>query len=121
MSTFTSMYTLITRVGRPGSLRDLVAFGAPEAWAGGPRLAEVAYPDVLVARAVTDGTALDLVLRPGAGPVRTTIEVDRLAPGHAYVVDGVAANARAITADSSGRALIPIELDDRLALRVRPA
>jgi hypothetical protein len=46
-----------------------------------PIVAEVAYPDVLVARAVTDGTNLDVVLRPGNGGGRTAIAVERLKPG----------------------------------------
>lgn len=77
----------------------------------GPRLAEVAYPDVQVARAVTDGRALDLVLRPGDGPVRTTLAVDRLVPGRTYTSLGTATDT--VTADEHGRALLEVDLGDR--------
>ena len=48
--------------------RDMVNKGLPEAWKTGPILAEASYPAVIVARAVTDGQALDLVLHAGAEP-----------------------------------------------------
>ena len=53
---------------RRGLWRDLITQGMPEAWVRGPRLTDVAYPDVLVARAVTDGEALDLDCAPARDP-----------------------------------------------------
>jgi hypothetical protein len=118
-SPLTNLYSVLGRFGRHNGLRDLVAHDTPTAWARGPRLAEAAYPDVLVARAVTDGTALDLVLRPGVGPVRTTLALDRLRPGTGYLVDG--AGEQLVTADSHGRAHLEVDLGDRLEVRIRPA
>ncbi|GAA5164529.1 hypothetical protein GCM10023321_53110 [Pseudonocardia eucalypti] len=118
-SPLTNLYSVLGRFGRRDGLRDLVAHDLPTGWRAGPRLAEAAYPDVLVARAVTDGAALDLVLRPGAGPVRTTLAVDRLRPNTGYVLDG--ATTAAVTSDDTGRALFDVDLGDRLEVRLRPA
>ncbi|WP_183093134.1 linalool dehydratase/isomerase domain-containing protein [Nocardioides stalactiti] len=113
-----NLYSLLGRYGRHSALRDLVVFGAPEAWRAGPRLAEAAYPDVLVAKAVTDGRALDLVLRPGASARRTVVRVDRLVPGHTYDVHG--ALLPTCTAGADGTADLEIDLDGRLEVRVAP-
>jgi hypothetical protein len=118
-SPLTNLYSVLGRFGRHNGLRDLIAHDTPTAWAEGPRLAEAAYPDVLVARAVTDGTALDLVLRPGAGAVRTSLAVDRLRPRTTYLVDGAA--SASVNADEHGRAMIEIDLGDRREVRIRPA
>src|SRR5581483_8907749 len=133
-SPLTNLYSVLGRFGRHNGLRDLVAHDTPIAWAEGPRLAEAAYPDVLVAKAVTDGTALDLVLLPGDGPVRTALSVDRLRPATTYRVDGTAGSAvtagstvtagfsdNTVTADERGRAVIEVDLGDRLEIRIRPA
>jgi hypothetical protein len=117
-SPLTNLYAVLGRVGRHNGLRDLVAHELPTAWRAGPRLAEAAYPEVLIARAVTDGTALELVLRPGAGPVRTTLAVDRLRPNTRYAVDG--ATDPIVTSDEAGRTLVTVDLDGRREVRVRP-
>lgn len=115
-SPLVNLYGVLGRFGRRNGLRDLIAHGAPDAWRSGPRLADAAYPDVLVARAITDGRALDLVLRPGAGPVRTTLALDRLQAGRTYRVDG--ARTETLTADAAGTALIEVDLGGRHELRV---
>ena len=117
-SGFANLYASLGRFGRHSALRDLVVHGAPAAWREGPVLAEAAYPDVLVARAVTDGRALHLVLRPGAGPRRTVVRVGRLEPGRAYDVRG--AVLPTVTAASDGTADIEIDLGGRHELRVAP-
>lgn len=112
-------YLNLGRFGRASGLRDLVAFGPPTAWRDGPVLDEAAYPDVLVARAVSDGAALDLVLVPGAGPVRTTLRLAQLRPGTSYDVEG--AGTRRLVADGAGRAELGLDLGGRTAVRVRPS
>ncbi len=112
-------YLNLGRFGRHDGLRDLVAFGPPAAWRDGPVLDEAAYPDVLVARAVSDGAALDLVLVPGAGPVRTTLRLAQLRPGASYDVDGAARDR--LVADAAGRAELELDLGGRTAVRVRPS
>jgi hypothetical protein len=109
-------YANLGRFGRRSGLRDLVAHGVPDAWRTGPMLADVAYPEVLVAKAVTDGAALDLVLLPGAGPVRTKLAIERLVPGRSYAVSGAVSSQ--LTADADGRALVEIDLGGRLEVRI---
>lgn len=111
-----NLYANLGRFGRHSALRDLVVHGAPDAWRAGPVLANAAYPDVLVAKAVTDGTALDLVLRPGAGPTRTSLHLARLVPGRTYTVTGALTDT--VVADPQGRATIGVDLGDRLEVRV---
>jgi hypothetical protein len=118
LSTLTSLFALLGRFGRESGMRDLVAHGLPETWQSGPRLTGAAYPEVLVARAISDGAALDLVLRPGAGALRTTLEIDRLTPGGDYGLAGAVADR--INADSRGTARFEVDLGDRLAVRVYP-
>jgi hypothetical protein len=113
-----NLYSLVARFSRPSGTRELIGAGLPESWRRGPRLAEAAYPEALVAHAVTDGEALDLVLRPGAGPVRTTLLVDRLRPGRRYRSHGAVEDG--IEADPDGRALVHADLDVRTVLRLEP-
>jgi hypothetical protein len=117
-SLFANGYGLLGRFGRHSGLRDLVAHGVPQAWQHGPRLSEAAYPDVLVARAVTDGAGLDLVLQPGNGPVRTTLGLDRLVPGRLYAVQG--AGIDNVIADAEGRATLPVDLGARTEVHLLP-
>jgi len=111
-----NLYGLLGCFGRRSGLRDLVAHDVPDGWRSGPVLAGAAYPDVLVARAVTDGHALDLTLAPGAGPVRTTLAIERLVPGREYDVTGGISSA--VVAGPDGRALVEVDLDRRLELRL---
>lgn len=110
---------VLARFTTEGSMADLLAGQVPQPWRSGPVLAQAAYPDVLVSRAVTDGRALDMVLRPGNGGGRTVLAIDRLAPGHDYVLAG--AVEETVTADSAGRSLVAVDLDDRTEVVLRPA
>jgi len=118
VSTQGNLYEMMARFGRASGLRDLIGRGLPDPWRTGPRLAEADYPDVLVARALTDGTALRCVLRPGAGQVRTTVVVDRLVPGRSYHVAG--ALEREVVADRTGCSTLTLDLGGRLQLDVEP-
>ena len=100
-------------------MRDLLAGEVPQHWTTGPVLAQAAYPDVLVGRAVTDGRALDMVLRPGSGGGRTVLGIGRLAPRHDYQVSGGLETM--VTADDAGCALVSIDLDDRQEVLLRPS
>ena len=71
-----------------------------------------------MARAVTDGLALDLVLRPGTEGGRTALGLKRLAPRHTYAVIGGVDET--VTADDNGCAIVTVDLEDRLELAVRP-
>jgi hypothetical protein len=110
---------VLARFTTENAMADLMAGVVPPEWKAGPILAQVAYPDVLVARAVTDGQALDLVLRPGNGGGRTVLGVERLAPRRDYMVAGGVDET--VTADDEGRALLTVDLDDRREVVLRPA
>jgi hypothetical protein len=113
--------TMAIKLGlRKGLWYDIVERGKPESWRTGPALADVPYPDVLVARAVTDGQALTFVLRPG-GKKRATaahLGLSRLVPDRRYTVTG--AVEREVVGDATGRASIVVNVGDRLEVRVAP-
>ena len=117
-STFTNAYWAFAALGRPSGWYDLVNHGSPEAWRRGPVLADAPYPDVLVARAVTDGRDLQLVLRPGNGTGRHRLRIDRLEPGGAYAATGTV--DATVTAAPDGTAHLDVDLDDRLEVRLAP-
>jgi hypothetical protein len=117
-STFTNLYANLARFSRHSAMRDLLTFGVPAAWKTGPALAEAPYPDVLVAKAVTDGAALDLVLRPGNGPVRTVIRIERLLPHAKYAVTG--ATTSELVASDRGDAVLEVDLGARHEVRLQP-
>jgi hypothetical protein len=84
----------------------------------GPVLDEVAYPDVLVARATSDGDDLHLVLRPGRRNSSQVLRFARLQPHRAYRVTG--ALSESLVADSQGRGELTIVLSGRTEIRVLP-
>lgn len=103
---------------RKAGLYRFISDGLPQAWAQGPILAEAQFPDVLVGRAVTDGSDLSLVLHPGAGPRQAALGLARLVPGRRYDVRG---NVQAqIVADALGRANLSVGLDGRTELHIVP-
>jgi hypothetical protein len=107
------------RFSRAHGWYDVVNRGNLPAWDRGPILDAVNYPDVLVARAVTDGEALDLVLRPGIPEAgRQKLGLARLVPGRTYRVSG--AVQPEVTADEKGSAVVDVDLGDRLVVRVEP-
>ena len=106
------------RANRANGMHDLVTRGMPQAWQQGPVLEEAAYPHVLVAKAVSDGQALELVVYPGHQPGRRRIGLCQLQPGRHYRCQG-AVDANMI-GDELGRAAIELDLEGRTALRVTP-
>lgn len=119
LSTQGNLYSLMARFGRHAGMRDLIGAGVPDVWRTGPRLADVSYPDVLVARAVTDGADLDLVLHPGEGSTRAALLLDRLVPGREYRVTDRPLDT--FGADGRGRATVEVDVDGRTPVRIVPA
>ncbi len=117
-STLSNAALLGAQVGDVATHRQRVAHGMPTGWTIGPLLAGCAYPDVLVARAVSDGEDLQLVLRPGNGGGRQTLEIADLLPEQTYTVTG--ATEPEITADSQGGARVEVDLDGRRELHITP-
>ena len=102
---------------RRNTVRDMVTKGLPEAWRNGPLLAEAAYPEVIVTRAVSDGQALNLVLRAGGDPVKTTLGFARLMPGRHY---RVVQTGETLVAGADGTASLQFGLDKRSVLDLVP-
>ncbi len=103
------------------TIRNMVNKGLPESWARGPLLTGANYPEVIVARAVSDGAALNLVLHPGGGastggPVK--IRFGRLVPGRGY---RIVQNGDRFTASTAGTHERTVVLDGRTELDIVPA
>jgi hypothetical protein len=90
----------------------------PKEWLEGPQLESVPYPQVMVSRAVTDGKALDAVLRSTDGGGRVAVELSQLRPGGEYSVEGGVDSK--VVADDQGRASVQVDLNGRSELRVAP-
>lgn len=106
------------RVLRANGFHDLVDVGMPKPWKEGPMLENAEYPAVLVAKAVSDGRALDLQLSPGKGGGRHRLELSQLRPEQTYKISG--AVEPLIIADSRGLATIHVQLDRTVNVRVAP-
>lgn len=111
LSTNMNAMLALARFNPPGGHRALIAEGPGEAVLTGPVLTGVNYPEVLVASTRTDGMDLRLVLRPGNGPARVRLGVERLVPRGVYRISGALDDE--VTADDLGRLTIPVELTGR--------
>jgi hypothetical protein len=109
----------LARFSRQDGWRDLLAYGTPDEALAGPVLAGVDYPAVLVCRAASDGDALQLVLRPGNGPVSAPLNLERLVPGRRYRAAGTVETA--LTADAQGTAVVHAHLADRTQIEIAPS
>ncbi|GAB92624.1 linalool dehydratase/isomerase domain-containing protein [Gordonia rhizosphera] len=118
VSTWANCAHAFSRFVSKDSLRGLANGEVPAEWRSGPILEAAPYPDLLVAKAVTDGRALDVVFRPGMRPVRTTVKVGRLIPGRRYKVSGAVVTELVPGAD--GTALVDITVSRRYEFRVEP-
>ena len=81
----------------------------------GPILSDCSYPQVLVARAVSDGNDLDLVLYNGSEPDEQTLTIERLQPNSSYSVEG--ASIDTCVSDENGRLKIAVYLSGRTPVR----
>ncbi|MGE0337175.1 MAG: hypothetical protein AB7Q76_17930 [Gammaproteobacteria bacterium] len=118
-STLANVWAVEAKLMKTGDFRNSFTKAPPESARSGPQLAEVNYPEVLVAKATSTGRDLDLVLQPGRGLGRHTLGLARLAPGAAYTVAG--RPDLAFSADDAGRAKLEVEISGRTALLIQPA
>lgn len=118
LSVNTHLLAFAARVNRANGMHDLVVKGLPEPHRRGPVLEHAEYPYVLVAAAVSDGAALDLVLHPGVALGRRVLGLAQLVPGRRYRCEGALESE--IVADADGCARVHVELDGRRALRAVP-
>ncbi|MFZ1741820.1 MAG: hypothetical protein WAT93_03145 [Pontixanthobacter sp.] len=84
----------------------------------GPRLVSAPYPDVLVARAKSEGRKLELVLHPGGESNTQLIELGGLLPERHYHTGHP--EQPFIRADREGRALLRLSLKGRTSLSIKP-
>lgn len=119
MSPLTMGLTFQGRFSRKDGFFDLINRGNPPEWDSGPILDGASYPDVLVARAVTDGHKLELVLRPGKPEAgRQLLELRRLVPGRRYALAGAVVDH--VDADPEGTATFEVDLVGRTEVSVFP-
>lgn len=107
------------RLMRTGDFRRSFVEGPSAATLAGPVLAQARYPDVLVARAFSNGDDLDLVLHPGAVPGAQKITLERLRAGVDYLVEG--AEPGRFTASEEGKAALIVDLTGRTRIIVKLA
>jgi hypothetical protein len=106
---------LLTLCGNRDGLRDLIDRPASP---GRPRLAGFSYPDLLVARARTDGRNLDLVLHVVGEGGTKAIELGGLMPNRHYRTTSPVEPF--VRADGHGRASLRVEAQGRISLTIDP-
>ena len=116
LSATAQVVALMGRLMRHQDLANATLHGPDPVALRGPVLADVAFPDVLVAKAYShDGRGLDLVLYPGKGSGVFKLGFDRLTPGGKYKVGG-----EQIVADKSGSGSVDVAVDGRTAVILSP-
>lgn len=105
-------------LSRPLAFNDMLTKPRPTAWDNGPQLVEAPHPEVLVAKAVSDGHGLDLVLQPGIADGRVGLSLDCLRPFGRYVIHGAVESH--LTADGHGRAELTADIMGRTTIELRP-
>ncbi len=107
-------YLCLSRWARQGDWYDTIHHGPDKNALRGPVLSDCAYPEVMVARAMsTNGEDLELIL---SGKGEQKIELARLKPLHVYSVDGL---GKTIQADTRGNASLQLRLEERTEIRIR--
>jgi hypothetical protein len=111
---------IMARVVRTKGLHDLVTKGSDPKWLSGPILTKANYPMVQVAKAVSDGVNLELVLYPENEADTQEIEISQLQPNRNYaikkVIDGDV--DQTVLTDENGQITIAVELNDRTELHI---
>lgn len=109
----------VARWSRRNDWLDTINYGPSPGARSGPILNDCGYPDVLVARAVSDGKSLDLVLYDGQAAGHHVIKVERLEPGRTYDVQG--AKPASLIAPPDGVVTLGVELHGRTEVMIRLA
>jgi hypothetical protein len=118
-SNLANLYIAAARFMRRGDYRTVFTNKPSTSQLNGPLLTEATYPDVLVARAVSHGEDLDLVLVPGSRRCdEQVLRFSRLVPGRQYAVDG--RPELTFSADERGEARMKVTLSQRTRLQITP-
>jgi hypothetical protein len=108
----------MSRWCRMNDWTDTFLKGPSENALSGPLLSFAEYPKVLVAKAISHGKDLGLVLYPETEELRTELELSRLEPGKTYYVQETGSR---FSADFAGKARIVCTLKGRTPFTVIPA
>jgi hypothetical protein len=119
MSNLSNITAARARIHRRDDYRNTIMQGPPASALRGPIVAGAKYPDVLVARAFSDGDDLELVLYPGAADGVQDIRVERLRPGARYQMRN--GTEHSFTADQGGAASLSVELHGRTPVHIVPS
>ncbi len=118
MSNLSNINAMRAQFHRRDDFKNTVTQGPPESVFRGPILTDASYPDVLVARAFSDGDDLEMVLYPGKQARAHDIRVERLRPGATYALRN--GSERSFKADNFGAATLSVELHERTPLHIVP-
>ena len=118
-STLANVWAVEAKLSGTEDFRNAFVKPLPDAVARGPRLAQAAYPEVLVAKAYSDGEQLDLVLYPGRAHGTQPLTLERLRPGRTYRIQ-FADGTSELCADGAGTARVDVDLRGRTALSIAP-
>jgi hypothetical protein len=108
------------RMLRRDDWRNAILQGPPKSVLIGPVLTDASYPEVLVAKAFSDGKDLQLVMYPGRAPGPQRIGIERLQPHAEYRVQGVD-GVSVLRAGVDGTASLMVHLEGRTAVTLSPA
>ena len=100
----------IARFMQQGDWQDMALRGPAETAFTGPLLTGCAFPQVLVAKCMSHGDDLDMVLYNGEDSGEQELTVEQLAPGCEYLEEHSGMRLRA---DDSGRLVFRLMLDGR--------
>lgn len=99
ISTSANLNLAAARWARRDDWHDLIVEGPEKNTLRGPLLSHCEYPAVLVAKAVSDGTSLDLVLYNGGEPGFQLITIERLTPDAHYTASNATPGQFTVSAD----------------------
>ena len=105
------------RYAQKDDFYSMIHKGPGEGAFTGPLLTDCKYPNVLVARAMSDGDDLDLVLYNGTAPGTEALGIERLKPGKTYRIKD---SKTEFTADKDGRTTLNVLLDGRTKVHIIP-
>ena len=117
-SNLSNIIAVRARIHRRDDFRNAVIKGPAESTLRGPILSGIKYPDVLVARAFSNGEDLDLMLAPGTAAGPQQIRIERLRPGARYAMRN--GSESTFTADEKGTASLTVELHGRTPVHITP-
>ncbi|KAL2823620.1 hypothetical protein BDW59DRAFT_163198 [Aspergillus cavernicola] len=115
MSTMMAIcYAMANLVGL-NYMREVVENGPPEYTFQGPLLAEAPYPEIIVAKAWSNGRDLELVLYDGVdSKVTADLQLERLQPGMKYFY-----GERSLTPDADGKARMVVTVEGRTVFHLK--